>query len=314
MATQPINSKDYSTTSTLGPLAKDEYLRSSYDLDISGTITPLSEIRMLKPGEASRAKDLEIKQWDKGYNTGPYALIRKPGEKPEGWASWGLYYDKFCEHSFKNVPILPAQAHINVLMRHLRDYHGALISRGEDPNKDEIIGTVFPLNLNRHLVRSFFYYWILGLETRVVYYVGLMYPTDDKFRPVLNSILRDQVEKVERIRLQRRRAGETRVRLSDCLYLWQALRILNGETYFAKIKWLINEDFKVDKQDAQSFSAQDLKNATIDDLVDFRNLIMHPMSLLVTNDEGSIAELVKKYVLVKTMAQILDAKILIYGR
>jgi transcriptional regulator with XRE-family HTH domain len=117
---------------------------------------------------------------------------------------------------------------------------------------------------------------------------------------------RDEINRILRIR---RNAGQTQARLSECLYLWQALRILNGDPTVEKIRWLASEPFEIDEQDEHSFTVQDLKDTTVRDLVDFRNSIMHPMSLLVTDDDASVAELVKKYVLVKKMAQIMDVRI-----
>jgi transcriptional regulator with XRE-family HTH domain len=264
---------------------------------------------MLKPGTANSARDLEIRQWDKEYNTGPYALIGKSTGDPDGWASWGLYYDHFREHSFRRIPVLPSDSHINVVMRHLRKHHGALVSPSDGPSKGEITGVIFPLYLNRFQVRSFFYYWILGLETRLVRYVGLMYPRDSDFQAKLAAVLPRERDEINRILRIRRNAGQTQARLSECLYLWQALRILNGDPTVEKIRWLASEPFEIDEQDEHSFTVQDLKDTTVRDLVDFRNSIMHPMSLLVTDDDASVAELVKKYVLVKKMAQIMDVRI-----
>ena len=305
-------------------LKNDEYLQAAFD-DLKSSIIakPVANLLLFPPGTAIIAENQKVLDRDREYGTGPYALIGNKGEMPQGWISWDLDFTKYQDHQFDKGSILDYDVPFNTLMRHLRDHQAAFFVPACGPDEGKIAQVVFPLYLNHFQARTFLYYWIVSLEKRLIQYISLRYPTDEKFKGLLDRVFaktvnedreRREKDEIDKTLQDRKKAGQTNARLSECIDLWHALLIMNelegSPNKKLTITWLSDDDYRVDAKDAKSISLQDLKNISIGDIRKLRNSIMHPMSLVVTNDDTSVAKLVQKYILVKKMADVIQGKII----
>lgn len=303
-------------TSMSENLRGDDYLRFSYNLPASLMMTFLNQMVFQKPGETEAELIQRVKKADFDLFN-PYALIGDATGQPIGWISFGHEYNQTLTkiRTFNPDARVKETAPINLIMRMLRQHGGLLVEGSQAHNKGQIVGVAFPLHLNRPVVRSFFYQWIMRLELAMTSLIGLIFKKDDDW--IEKKLLRDNVLIEAYDTRDFRRENEKREpRISECLYIRESLVILNfafqERSQFYEdpvILWFKEKDIQIKDKDKEYISVANLKKLTRKDLVFLRNAIMHPNTWLVSNDDKAVNDLIIKYIWVKLLTDTLYQKI-----